>query len=113
MRLKILFSEIMCSICCSRITSTFFNIFNAHIDPVLLCFMILTRPKDPVPSVTPSSKSARLRGVGKVRTFISVMLLCVQTVQRVGLFELYFFWLALFQFAIFTDFVQLPVPLVV
>jgi hypothetical protein len=33
-----------------------------------LCVAKRTRPNDPVPSVTPTSKSAKLMGVGKVRT---------------------------------------------
>jgi hypothetical protein len=78
--------------CCNLITSAFFNIFIAQKDFVdydkmckqlsrlgnstqisegtafTLCVAKRTRPNDPVPSVTPTSKSAKLIGVGKVRT---------------------------------------------
>ena len=35
---------------------------------ITLCVENLTRPKEPVPSVTPTSKSSKLIGVGSVRT---------------------------------------------
>ena len=39
-----------------------------------LCVENLTRPKDPVPNVTPTSKSSRHIGVGSVRTCGSVII---------------------------------------
>ena len=54
-------------------TSAFFNIFIAQKEPVVLCVQKRTRPKEPVPRVTPTSKSSSERGVGRVLTAIMLM----------------------------------------
>ena len=55
---RIVFSQIMCSTCCRRITSLFLRILIAQCEPVPLCVANRTRPNEPVPSVTPTSKSS-------------------------------------------------------
>ena len=71
---RMFFSEIMCSTCCRRMTSAFFNILIAQHDPVDLCVTNLTLPNDPVPKVTPMSKSVRFNGDGNVLTTAAMLL---------------------------------------
>ena len=54
---RIFFSDKMCSTCLNLITSVFRSIFTAKCCCVTLCVANLTRPKEPVPRVTPTSKS--------------------------------------------------------
>jgi hypothetical protein len=60
--------EVVGLTCCSLMTSAFFNIFIAQNDPVVLCVQKRTRPNEPVPRVTPTSKSSSDNGVGRVLT---------------------------------------------
>ena len=61
---RMAFSESICSTCWRRTTSAFLSIFIAHTLPAGRYVQKRTRPKDPVPRVTPRSNWERSRGVG-------------------------------------------------